>query len=62
MSESACELRVVFLICYSPLGLMGASLNCFQNQMSWGLISQVQVLGIRIPEVWYEFFLLREKF
>ena len=46
-----------FSDCYSLVGLVDVSPSGFQNEMFWGLISQVQVLKAEVPDMEFKPFI-----
>lgn len=62
MGESACEpFKSHSSVCHSPVGFIGASPVGLQSYVFGGLISQVLVLKVGVPDVGFEPLFLREK-
>lgn len=56
MCPSAGPLFELFLNDYSPVDFIYTGLIGFQSHMFWGLVSQVQVLKVRVSNVGFKFF------
>ena len=51
LCPGAGESKCFFSGCLRPVGLVEASAFGFQSWMFWGLVSQVQILKVGVPDV-----------